>query len=426
MNLILSAGYIDTKQNANLNIIIALAKTLNSMGNRCYVVGFLSDKSSKTGKINDIDFCGIQRNKWIDYFTKKTDDMHLDYEGLIANKAKLLKFAIQHPICMAFLCLRRFKYVEKAEIITYKNGLANIAKNQKIDAIISFCAPFHLAFASVDKNFKGRQIYYQLDPFGLNQLLDKMHIYDRIEQEISLINNVDAVITTKLLLDAYTKHETYKPYYKKMQWVDFPILVKNDLSAFDSTFNFNREDINLLFCGSVDDAYRNPEFLLSILKPILQKNKHIKVFFLGGCNSTILLQAVSDMPEQIFMHDVVPLQNAQKTMEEADILINIGNNISNMMPSKIFDYFAKGKPILNIEMLENCPANSYFERYPMQITFNAVNENNRLSNETNIKKLEEFILLTKCKNITFNEVEKLYQTATPKYVANKILELLKN
>ncbi len=426
MEILLSAGYIDTNQNANLNIVLSLAKALNSQGHSCTLVGFSSDT---TGKIDIIDYCGIKRNNWIDYFTAKTDAMNLDYEGLISNRVKLLSFALRHPFCMLFLILRRLGFVEKAEQKTYKNGVKNLASELKSDAIIAFCAPFHLACAAIDENFKGKQIYYQLDPYGKHSLLDKMHIYDRIEQEISLINKVDAVITTKLLLDAYTKllydsyllDETYAKQAEKMQWVDFPVLQKTQSKNATCVFDFNEQNINMLFCGSVDDAYRNPKFLLDMLKPILQRNNHIKVYFLGGCNSKVLLDVARELPNQITVHGVVPLAQAQKTMEQADILINIGNNIQNMMPSKIFDYFAKGKPILNIEILEHCPANCYFERYPLHLTLNQVTDFDILNNT----KLENFILQSKAKSLDFEQVAQIYKEATPTFVANKITGILK-
>ena len=35
-------------------------------------------------------------------------------------------------------------------------------------------------------------------------------------------------------------------------------------------------------------------------------------------------------------------------MSEADFLLNIGNSISSMVPSKIFEYISTGKPIISI------------------------------------------------------------------------------
>ncbi|MBQ8603961.1 MAG: hypothetical protein IJ410_03850, partial [Oscillospiraceae bacterium] len=102
-----------------------------------------------------------------------------------------------------------------------------------------------------------------------------------------------------------------------------------------------------------------------------------------------------------------------------DMLLNIGNAISNMVPSKIFDYFATGKPIVNVQKIDNAPDVEYFEKYPLQITLP------EYSGEMQSQQLYEFIKTSKGKHLDFAQVKDLYYTATPEYVASIIENALK-
>ena len=97
--------------------------------------------------------------------------------------------------------------------------------------------------------------------------------------------------------------------------------------------------------------------------------------------------------------------------EKADILLNISNTLDNQVPSKIFDYFSMGKPVLNLQKIENCPAEEYFAKYPLCY-------NLKEFEPADTDSLVEFLKKAKGQQIDFAEVEKIYAEATVDYVAD--------
>ncbi len=67
---------------------------------------------------------------------------------------------------------------------------------------------------------------------------------------------------------------------------------------------------------------------------------------------------------KIILHGVVSHDVARRAMQEADILVNIGNKSSYQLPSKVVEYASTGKPILNIAQIENDSSAAFLETYP--------------------------------------------------------------
>ena len=107
----------------------------------------------------------------------------------------------------------------------------------------------------------------------------------------------------------------------------------------------------------------------------------------------------------------VDVDTAFATMEKADVLLNISNAVDNLVPSKIFDYFSMGKPVLNLQKIENCPAEEYFAKYPLCY-------NLKEFEPADAEALWEFLKKAKGQKIAFADVEKIYAEATVDYVAD--------
>ena len=65
------------------------------------------------------------------------------------------------------------------------------------------------------------------------------------------------------------------------------------------------------------------------------------------------------MGEQFEQPGPVPAETARTMQTQADVLLNLGNAVDNQLPSKLFDYFAAGKPVLHLCVIENDPALPY-------------------------------------------------------------------
>lgn len=51
--------------------------------------------------------------------------------------------------------------------------------------------------------------------------------------------------------------------------------------------------------------------------------------------------------------------------------MSLGNAYDNQMPSKLFGYFATGKPVLHLAVSESDPTLPYLARYPLALVLHA-------------------------------------------------------
>ncbi len=406
MNIILSLGSLALEHSANFNIVYNIAKQLEKLGHHVVLVGNADNSNREDKVVNNIEFkylhnCKAER-KWLE-FVEGNNGKRIE---------KLIKFSIKHPLHSMFILKSSFF----VGALNYRKTLERIIERNDISVIVAFTLPFETAYASIINNCNIKKIYYQLDPYGLYHG-DNVNTRKRTSLEMHVIKKANKVITTAALYKEYSKNKHYKKHMDKYVALDFPLIIKKNSINDSSAFQFDSNNINMLFCGKIADEYRNPDFLLNVFKRTLINVPNIKLFFLGDVKSNALDKEMLCQNGHIEIHESVSAQCANATMMSADILVNIGNNLSNMVPSKIFDYFSTGKPILNIAKIYNCPAKEYIEKYPLQFT---INEFEMFSAERQ-RQFEQFALNCKHNSVDFSEVEKIYYKATPKYAAETII-----
>ena len=107
------------------------------------------------------------------------------------------------------------------------------------------------------------------------------------------------------------------------------------------------------------------------LKKIILKNR-IKIYRIFEKNiefseKTKIIDVgttpILDEHENIIFHGTVSKERALLAMSESDVLINIGNNTSYQLPSKIIEYIGASKPIINIISLHNDTSKIYLKDF---------------------------------------------------------------
>ncbi len=417
MNILFSAGYLSSVPFANNNIEILLADTLSQKGHKCFVTGMSYDRDifKVTESGTAIQSWGI--GKWLE---KSKEQFEAVIKGVSRSDAKntILRFAFNHPIYSLGMLVLRTGYPYKNMDVRYVRKIKHLVDKEKIDVAICFCYPFDKVKRLYDADLSIRKIYYQFDPYGLHEILDIANKEQKISDEVEVIAKSDFILTTQVLARQYTQTEQYRNYSSKIVSVDFPAMVEKHIRDDENPFDFSSENTNILFCGTMDDGFRNPDYVLGTFAQVFEKDPSVKVYFLGPQQGVKVTQWAEKYPDNIFVHPGVPNNIAVAATYKADMLLNIGNAISNMVPSKIFDYFATGKAIVNVQKIENAPDIEYFEKYPLQITLP------EYSGEMQPEKLYEFIKENKGKHLDYSRVKDLYYTATPEYVAGIIENLL--
>ncbi len=180
--------------------------------------------------------------------------------------------------------------------------------------------------------------------------------------------------------------------------------------------------IKAAYFGVLSRTYRNPQYLIELLKEI-NNNTPMKCDFYsrGDCESMIS-NAVNYNNSIFAQNGYVDKDVVLEKQQEADVLISIGNKIKGndySLPSKIIDYIATGKPIIHIYGGKNDSAISYLKKYELAYIIDPKD-----SLKDNAKKVITFANESKGRQILFDEIEKIFYRNTPQYTANIIKEYL--
>ena len=414
MKILFSAGELDKELNANTKIVLQLAEYMAEAGHEVAVCGIcyyrpcdemhggvLLKKFSAPKEI-------VKASEAFEDFISKGDRNSLRGE-----------FIKKHPFKAVCLGARyNAAYIDKVEQPSYLKQLESFAKEFAPDVMVLPYKPINSFEKVVNSGINVPMVAYQMDPWGLHRLDNESGDRAVVEKECAAFGKVKHIFTTPVLKRQYAEDELYKKYADKMTAVDFPNIkekAKDKGEAVQSAIEFDDEYINILFCGVVADSFRSPEYALKALSGLFDSGEKVRIYFMGTNNSTVLDEYIEKYPSNVFFKEKVSADAAIATMESADVLFNISNKIDNQVPSKIFDYFAMGKPILNLQRIENCPAAEYFAKYPLV-------HNLEEFKTADTAALKEFLNTAKGKTVGFETVRELYKTATVEYVAESMLD----
>ncbi len=289
---------------------------------------------------------------------------------------------------------------------------------QDFDVIVANSMPFYpIEVASVF----GRQkpvIYYKMEPVANYLRKDDFEKGKNIEAQWD--NCASAIITEDLIYKFYQQYASAENL-KKTIVAKFPCLIKRKDNANDKILN--KDACNLVYVGKFYHNVRDPKYLFSLLEQIRYTTIHLTIA--GGYK-----RLPKDYIERYFTNKIpyitylgeVSADKADALLNEADILVHLGNKIADQMPSKIIDYISSGKPILNIYGIDNCPTLPYLKDYPLALN---IKDGTEITEEL-INKIVEFIQQSKGKKIPFEQIEQQYKECTPQYVGQQFYETIKS
>ena len=418
MNILFATGKLNAGFSATNKIITQIAGELVKKGHSCTVCGLAADCDASTTTENGVTMVRMDSGLMVDK-AQIAFDRYSASLGENARAAARRSFMIKHPLMGAALVYRYsalFDNTKRAMI--YAGKVEKLAKNNGFDIAIVSYMPFPEAMHTA-KALKGivPVCLYQADPWGLHREAKWAKDADlHIRQETELFALADHVITTPALYRQYLTHESYRPFADRMTAMNFPNIRPPQQSDAQSVFDFDKDSINLLFCGLLEDEYRSPELFLQTAEQLIQSGMPLKVHFLGTSTSRSLEPFMKKYPQNILHHQAVSLDKAIATMKKADILLNISNTLDNQVPSKIFDYFSLGKPVLNVQKIDNCPSREYFDRYPLGFTLS--------DRSPDAEAMKEFLLSAKGKSVGYETVSQLFYDATLEYAADNTEKIL--
>ncbi|MEG2928608.1 MAG: hypothetical protein RR846_03570 [Oscillospiraceae bacterium] len=418
MKILFCTGELDLNFTATNKIAFEMAVRLLDKGHTCLMAGIALDSDPSSTVDRGVAMIRLNSTAPTDVAQQKLERYCSEHKGETRDKAKKA-FMLRHPISAAVLWYKYSPFsFPQPTAASYKKQVKKIIQRENPDCIIVTYMPFFEAQGVFNSEVHCPIYAYQMDPWGLHRLPELCKDEaQHICQEVEIFQKARHIFTTPILLRQYAQRSEYQPYLAKMTPLDFPNIRKIKVSCQGkSAFNFEGNYTNIVYCGIIEDDYRSPETLLQGIKALVDRGADIRLYFVGINLSDSVKRFARLFPDWVFIHSPVPLDSAFATMAGADILLNISNTLDNQVPSKIFDYFSMGKPILNVQKIPDCPSREYFDRYPLSFTFD--------EKHPNIDGMGEFLIKAKGKSIDFSEVERLFPTATAQYAADVIEKII--
>ena len=315
-----------------------------------------------------------------------------------------LKRKIIYPAASRFAEKRGYEGDLGARLI--RDAAVKLQKRFAFDAIIYTMQPY-VAMLAAAKLTDWPSIGYLMDPFDC--LLDG--------QSGSLpkaIFKTDCVLTTPFIREALLKNGGAL-LDGKITEVSFPHVEALPVQRTPQDIAMPAEKINLLFCGALYPEIRSPDVFFRIVERL---DDRFCIHFLGRGCPELFDHGPLETAAEIRVYPPLPYQTAINAMHDADILINIGNNMHVHMPSKTLDYINTGKPFVNFYKFTDCPTLYYTNRY--QLCLNLYEKT--FDPERDTAKFAEFCLSNRDHRVSREEIEERFSDCRPEMIADTILE----
>lgn len=312
--------------------------------------------------------------------------------------------------------------IKKREIFAWKTSIKKALCSQKFDKVIICFYPIEPTAAYCTLKDDGADVppfwIYQVDAYVDNVGYAGTDRNVRVRFVQQAFGKAEGVFTTPLLENTLREILHWKD--DRITALEFPLLVEHPLINTSVTLR----DSNMVcgvFAGALYKNIRWPEFMLKLFNACAINNLKLCLFVSNPLDKNevnewkILTQNVQvEFCQSVSFNEMIAI------MRQADFLINIGNKSSNQLPSKVIDYIALGKPILNIIQVKNCPSIHYLEKYPMVLNVRTWDDFDK-----SVERCKAFIQnVNTVDTMPFCQTQKIFEELTPQSVTKKILKCL--
>ena len=246
--------------------------------------------------------------------------------------------------------------------------------NNDYDWIISVSHPFSghvIGMAAKRCSPQSRWFVDISDPYsGGRPLPNNFAIYSKLNRVVEgrVMTGADAIsVTTESTKALY---ESSFPVSSRKIYVIPPLL---SLPELDQASPWQVDGtVRLVFVGTLYKKLRSPKFLLACIVSLSRTfpAQRFELHFYGSvndCGDDFLM--VPDMLNcSVLIHGLVSRQKVALAMIGADVLVNIGNDSETQLASKVIEYMAVGKPILNVVSIARDASISALADYPSTLT----------------------------------------------------------
>ena len=263
-----------------------------------------------------------------------------------------------------YACTWYFPAVREARRLAVRGGY---------DAVVSVSDPFtgHLVGKRLKKDFAELTWLADVgDPFSFQDAIpvNNVGLYGRrnVAAEREVFSRADAVTVTNPAVMA--------EYAARFPESAGKILVIPPLLSLPTpppagAFLFPPDGRLRLVCvGTLYRNVRNPAFLLRLFARLLSQpiSDRLELHFFGNVNDcrNSFSGLGAEVAGKVCLHGMVDRETVARAMGGAAALVHIGNATRYQLPSKVVEYAAAGRPVINIVRAEGDSSMVFFKGHP--------------------------------------------------------------
>lgn len=294
--------------------------------------------------------------------------------------------------------------------------------DEKIDVIIGTYFHIEEVLAAIKlkkKHPEAMLITYTLDAMTGREsplIFKKPELARRsIEKWEKMVYSVSDKICVMESHRSYYESGNYPPeILKKIRYVEVPLLALDDNNENDSVNNGKNKII--VYTGYASEVTGSPEYLIRLLKNISGVQLHLYGSITDEIKRAIKESGLEN--KKVFFHGRLEHSEVQKIQKKADYLATFGSVNSCMISGKIFEYFARKKPIICTYKISDDNNIKYLKKYPNSIVIKE--DDNNIAEET--EKLNCFINRDDFQKIDNKFLIETFWQSTPDAMIEEILE----
>lgn len=305
-----------------------------------------------------------------------------------------------------------------------KKAIEALYKEHSFDACIATAAPYSGSFALQQANIGAEKICWQMDPFAASQYPGGD---PERKAELALAGAMDGVLIPPSLEKDYIQNGFLKGFRTRMRVLDFPSLVPPaqadpEQDASHQKMPDKNGRLRCVFVGSLYPDIRTPHYALELFAAL--NDPGTELCFVGGgwenYPADLLEPYRKTLGDRLIVTGPLPKKEADRWLQSADVLLSLGNRVADQVPSKLFEYFAAGKPVVHLAKIQKDPCIAYFRRWPLALL---MGEWEGAGPEV-CQRLLQFLQQKGRSRLPFEEAERLFPQNTPEHAARMIEKLL--
>lgn len=414
--ILILTSYYYPKPDANGVCTHEIAKSLVKSGHSVHVVGYRRIHENENEILDDIKISRVK----IPFFKRVKEYSELPENARYKNLLyKVFEFSTRLNLLlhMPFYPITSF-----INIIRYFSKVDSLYQSNRYDLILTTFKPIDAIVAGIllkKKYNYTKLVLYILDSFpnsGGGKYLSKYKSEKKgWKWEQRIYPYSDLIINMKCHENYYIKNSNrYSIYANKMEFADFP-LIKPSLDKEEVNFKNNEA----IYTGNLDLNMRNPQYACKIFSTLQIKNLSLNFYSAGNCEQ--IINEYKSTSSIIKQHGFVSHSESIDAIKKAKFLVNIGNNATDMVPSKLFEYISTGKPIIHFYYDENDSCLPYLSEYPLSLIIK-MDEAKIDKNRILVSEFIESHRFYEPMNII--EIESIFKKNTPKYTTQLIERIL--